>query len=250
MVANIRSFTQLEVPAAYRAFNGPRTVTLAWAISDVDIDGVWPDGFDPDQATVPVPGSVSKYTIPGSIQGDATRDQPFKFGGWISTTPGDKRMKLRLTGTTDGTWAWPTCQDADACTLGQPLARPQVDVVFKYELNDFDKLKASCSGDGLSRTSKFYSREAPCTIGTVPTLFEVSGDSRQNEQFQPKKDDKGKTTSTIEAVKFSPIQSQFWTTTDLKFQQSDPGRDAEGAAAIGANVRWDVTLSGVINPIK
>jgi len=252
MLANFRSFTEMSVPAAYRSFDGPRKVTLSWSISNVDIDGVWPDGFDPEEARVPTLGTVSKYTVPGSIQGDATVDKAFKFGGWIDTTPGEKRMRLRLTGTTDGTWAWPTCQAGETtCKLGQPLPRPQVDIVFRYDLNDFDKLKTSCSGDGLYRTSKFYTRDAPCTIGVVPTLFEVSRDSRQNEKFQPMKDDKtGRTISTIDEVKFTPIQSQFWTTTDLKLQQGEPSRDVEGASAIGANVRWDITLSGVISPIE
>jgi hypothetical protein len=248
MLANFRSFAEMSVPAAYRSVDGPRKVTLSWAISNADIDGVWPDGFDPAEAEVPQVGSVSKYTVPGSVPGLQT--PAFKFGGWIDTTPGDKSMRLRLTGATDGTWVWPTCQDETACKLGQPLPRPQVDIVFRYDLNDFDKLKNSCEAKNLEYDKTFYTREAPCTIGVVPTLFKVSDDSRQNERFEPKKDEKGKTTSTIEEVKFSPIQSQFWTSTDLKFQQSEPNRDSEGANAIGANVRWDVTLSGVISPIE
>jgi len=250
MLANLRSYAQMEVPAAYRAFGDPRTVTLSWAISDVDIDGSWPDGFDEDSAVRPTLGKVSPYTVPGALPGDGEKDKPFKFGGWISTTPGKKSMKLSLIGTTDGTWAWPTCQDEDVCTLGRPLVRPQVDIEFSYDLSDFDKLKVSCSRSSLNWDSNFYSRQAPCTIGMVPTLYSVGNDSRTNEQFEPKADDKGSVNRRIDAVQFSPIQNQFWTTTDLKFQQSRPSVDDEGAQNVGANVRWDITLSGVISPVR
>ena len=251
MLANVRSYTQMEVPTEYRTFGAPKKRTLSWAISDVSIDGAWPDGFEEKSAVRPTLGKVSAYTVPGSIPGDGASDQPFKFGGWISTTPGKKEMRLTLTGTTDGTWEWPTCIDENACPLGQPMVRPQVSIVFSYELSDFDKLKVSCSRSGLDYDSSFYTERAPCTIGMVPTLYPVGNDSRTNEQFEPKTDDKGKRLPReIDEVQFSPIQSQFWSTTDLKFQQSKPEVETEGAGTVGANVRWNITLSGVIDPIK
>lgn len=250
MVANLESVAQMEVPAAYRAFGDPRTVTLSWAISNVSIDGAWPDGFIRKDAQVPdTAGEVSKYTVPGALPGE--RNKTFKFGGWIDTTPGKKQMRLRLTGATDGTWQWPTCQDEDVCTLGRPMARPEVDIVFSYELDNFDRLGKISDDGGLWRTSKYYTRTAPIIIGMVPTLYPVGDTVRDNEQFRPKKDDKGRPLPMdVDEVKFSPIQNQFWTTTDLKFQQSSPTVEKEGAGTVGANVRWDIKLSGVITPIR
>jgi len=225
-------------------------VKLSWAISDAFIDGAWPDGFNPKEARVPTKaGEVSKYTVPGATPGEQNR--AFKFGGWIDTTPGKKQMKLRLTGVTDGTWEWPTCQDGEACTVGEPMARPVVNIVFSYDLDNFDRLGKISDNDGLYRTSKYYTRTAPIIIGRVPTLYPVGDNVRDNEQFRPKNDDKGRPLPMdIDEVKFSPIQNQFWTTTDLKFQQSSPTVEKEGAGTVGANVRWDIILTGVITPIR
>ena len=251
MLANITSYAQMEVPAAYRSFGAPRTVTLSWAISDVRIDGEWPDGFNPREAVEPsTSSSVSKYTIPGAIPGDGDRDKPFKFGGWINTSPGKKQMKLTLTGTTDGTWEWPTCQDEDVCD-NRPLARPQVTLTFSYDLANFDRLGKISDEKGLWRDSQYYTRDAPIIIGMVPTLYPVGNDARTNEQFDPRTDDKGnRLPRTINEVNVSRIQNQFWTTTDLKFQEIGPTVSAEGVGTVGANVRWDLRFSGVITPIK
>lgn len=259
MLANLRSYAQINVPSEYREFGGASRLRLAWAISDVEITpGVWPDGFDPSKAVKPKfnratkQTEVSEYTVPGSIQGDGVRDKPFKFGGWLNTERGEKTMKLRLTATTDGTFPWPTCQeDQETCREGDPMFRPQIELIFRYELESFDKLGNSCTtADYLKYDSNYFTRNRACIIGMVPTLFQVSDNSDQNNRFEPKRDEKGNAISTIAAVKQVPIGSQDWVTTDLKVQVSDPIRESEGTSTVGANVRWDINLTGVLDLVR
>ena len=249
LLAAVKSTTTIEIPDAYRAAGDPKTRRLSWAVNKAEINGGrWPDGArDLGQATVPAVGETSKYTVPGGIAGS---EQDFKVGAWASTSTGQKRLVFRLTASTDGSWRWPTCQDETQCTLGEPLQRPSVDLTFSYTLDSFDKLESSCAGDGLWRTSKFYTESAPCTIGTVPTVFRVSTDSRQNEKRQPVVDDKGKPISTVE---FSSrvIQAGDWQTSELKVQLArDPEVGGEGGGYVGANVRWEVQLAGRITNLS
>ena len=51
-------------------------------------------------------------------------------------------------------------------------------------------------------------------------------------------------------MKQVPIGSQDWVTTDLKVQVSDPTREREGTGTVGANVRWDINLTGVIDLVR
>ncbi|MGI9196498.1 MAG: hypothetical protein ACR2KE_03450 [Candidatus Nanopelagicales bacterium] len=244
LLATVKSTTTIEIPDAYRAPGDPKTRRVSWAVNRASITGRWPDGAsDLGDARVPAAGQTSKYTVPGGIAGT---EQEFKVGGWASTTTGEKKLIFRLTASTDGTWNWPTCQDETQCVLGDELQRPSVDLNFGYTLDSFDKLESSCQGDGLWRTSKFYTESAPCTIGTVPTAFRVSTDSRQNERRQPVVDDKGNPISTV-SFDHKVVAAGDWMTSDLKVQsvRTDPP-GGEGGGYVGANVRWEIQLAGRI----
>jgi hypothetical protein len=235
--AQLTSSTRIEIPSDYREPGEPTTRTLSWVITKAETTGTWPKGSGGlAKNEVPTGSDVTPFTVPGGARADE-----YTIGTWGDVKRPEQRMTFRLTATTDGTWSWPVHYET-----GEELVRPSIDLTFKFNLNNFDKLEKSC-GSTSGGTGQ-WTGDAPCTIGLTPTVFQVGNDSRTNERREPKLNDKGEPISTAE-FKSEAVQGG-WTTTDLKVQNTRFDWGSAGGAYVGANAVWEVNLSGTITNLQ
>ncbi|MFZ4511536.1 MAG: hypothetical protein ACOYNJ_11305 [Candidatus Nanopelagicales bacterium] len=236
--ASLQSTAQIDVPSDFRNPGEPATRRLSWVITKAETTGTWPAGSGGlKDSKVPTGNGVSPFTVLGGAPG---RAPDYTIGTWGNINKREQRLTFRLTATTDGTWTWPVNPET-----GEELVRPSVDLTFKFNLNNFNT-GGSCSS--TSGGEGPWTANQPCIFGLVPTIFQVSNDITQNERRDPKLDDKGNPVSSAD-FKTEAIQGG-WTTSDLKVQQTRVDWGSAGGAYVGANVKWDINLSGVITNLQ
>ena len=241
--ADLTTETRIRVPAAYDEDGVGFTRAVSWRITDGRISGEWPDFTDQAGTRHHLNGLERRATAQDWTQPSAftvpTRDT-FRLSGY-GTPRGQQFMQFTLTADTDGTWTWPRDEK------GRELPRPQVRVVLRYDINNFDdgtQCRSALWGNNAFFTDNNRQR---CLDGTVPTIWPLPEDANQRarkqiDDFVIDADGRRVRNRPTAEMEHTVVRS-CWNESQLRVQDLSP----DTAPVVGADFTWSIRLSGLID---